>query len=70
MAIHIDHEFLGKDLEKAIDLITYNAAKAWHITDRYGIHEGNPANLLVFREKSILDITRPMEKTFIRYKGW
>jgi Cytosine deaminase and related metal-dependent hydrolases len=27
MAIHVDHEFLGKDLEKSISLITYNAAR-------------------------------------------
>lgn len=62
MAIHVDHDFLGRDLERSIDLITYNAAKAWHIIDQYGVREGNPANLLIFKEKSILDIIRLMDK--------
>jgi cytosine deaminase len=62
MAIHVDHEFLGKDLEKSISLITYNAAKAWRVLDNYGIEPNKPANLLIFRQKTVFDVIRLMER--------
>jgi cytosine deaminase len=34
----------GSQLDRCLDLITYNGAKTLNVEDQYGIEEGKPAN--------------------------
>ena len=58
MAIHVDQLLGYDDLMKALDLITVNAAKTWHILHEYGIEVGKKANLLILNAKNDLDALR------------
>ncbi|NON62299.1 cytosine deaminase [Acidianus sp. RZ1] len=56
MAVHLDQ--LTEDLSWVMDLITYNAAKAWRTA--YGIEVGKPGDLLILEAKSTTDAIRTM----------
>jgi len=43
------------ELDRCLDLITYNGAKTLNVEGQYGIEEGKPANFLV------LDANTPFE---------
>ena len=53
--IHLAHTMSFDELDRRLDLITYNGAKTLNLEDQYGIAEGKPANFLV------LDATSPFE---------
>lgn len=59
MAIHIDQILGWADLFKALDLITYNAAKAWRKGyEEYGIEEGKKADLVILNGLTDIDALR------------
>ncbi|MEO7006258.1 MAG: cytosine deaminase [Terrimesophilobacter sp.] len=53
--IHLAHTMSFDELERCLDLITYNGAKSLNVEDQYGIEAGKPANFLV------LDADTPFE---------
>lgn len=53
--IHLAHTMSFDQLDRCLDLITYNGAKTLNVEDRYGLDEGKPANFLV------LDADTPFE---------
>lgn len=59
MAIHLDQLTSFDELRNSINLITYNAARAWRT--EYGIEEGKKANLLVTNAEDEIDLLRFME---------
>ncbi len=59
MAIHVDQILGWEDLFKVLDLITYNAAKAWRKGyEEYGIEEGKRADLLILNGYTDIDVLR------------
>lgn len=53
--IHLAQTMSFEELDRCLDLITYNGARTLNVEDRYGIEEGKPANFLV------LDAPTPFE---------
>jgi cytosine deaminase len=53
--IHLAHTMSFEELDRCLDLITYNGAKTLNVEAQYGIEEGKPANFLV------LDADTPFE---------
>lgn len=53
--IHLAQTMSFDELDRCLDLITYNGARTLDVEDRYGIEEGKPANFLV------LDADTPFE---------
>lgn len=53
--IHMAQTMSFDELDRCLDLITYNGARTLNVEDRYGIEEGKPANFLV------LDADTPFE---------
>ncbi|MEO6825753.1 MAG: cytosine deaminase [Microbacteriaceae bacterium] len=53
--IHLAQTMSFDELDRCLDLITYNGAKTLNVRDQYGIEEGKPANFLV------LDAETPFE---------
>ncbi|HNP64196.1 MAG TPA: amidohydrolase family protein [Woeseiaceae bacterium] len=53
--IHLAQTMSFEELDRCLDLITYNGAKTFNMEDQYGIDEGKPANFLV------LDASSPFE---------
>ena len=60
MAVHVDQIMGYGELQQALDLITVNGAKIWHIEKDYGVEPGKKANLLVLKGKTELDAIRLM----------
>lgn len=53
--IHLAQTMSFEELDRCLDLITYNGAKTFNMEGQYGIDEGKPANFLV------LDASSPFE---------
>jgi cytosine deaminase len=53
--IHLAHTMSFGELDRCLDLITYNGARTLNVEDQYGIEAGKPANFLV------LDASTPFE---------
>jgi cytosine deaminase len=47
-----------EELDRVLDLITYNGAKTLNVEDQYGIEEGKPANFLVLDADSPFEAVR------------
>lgn len=45
--LHVCHYMGYDEISNSLDLITENGAKTMHLTDRYGISEGKPADFLI-----------------------
>lgn len=56
--IHLAQTMSFEDLDRVLDLITYNGAKTLNIEDQYGIEEGKPANFLVLDADSLFEAVR------------
>ncbi|BDB99950.1 amidohydrolase family protein [Saccharolobus caldissimus] len=68
MSIHLDQLTGEEELKWSINLITFNAAKAWRT--EYGIEMGKEANLLVTDMDDVVDLIRFMEPPkFVIRKG-
>lgn len=58
MGLHVC-QMMGYDqIAAAVDLITHNSARTLHISDRYGIEVGKPANLIVLPATDGYDAVR------------
>lgn len=60
MAVHADQIMGHQELADSINLITYNASKAWRNTTHYGLEEGKKANFMVTNGFSVLDVLRTL----------
>lgn len=58
MGVHVCQLMGYSQLNKALDLITVNSARTLNITDRYGISEGKPANLIILSAENSYDAIR------------
>ena len=47
MGVYIEHMMGYGQIQDAFRLVTYNGAKAMHLTDRYGIEAGKPGNCIL-----------------------
>jgi len=56
--IHLAQTMSFDELDRCLDLITYNGAKALNVEDQYGIEEGKPANFLVLDADSPFEAVR------------
>ena len=60
--IHLAQIMSPEEIEKDLDLITYNGARCLYIQDRYGLKEGNDANFIVLDGDSPFDVIRNRAK--------
>ncbi len=56
--IHLAQTMSFDELDRCLDLITYNGAKTLNVEDQYGIEEGKPANFLVLDADSPFEAVR------------
>ncbi|WP_040263573.1 cytosine deaminase [Pseudomonas massiliensis] len=56
--LHICHMLGYEDLQRSLDLITDNSARALHLGERYGLEAGRPANLLVLSAPDDYEMVR------------
>ena len=56
--IHLAQTMSYPEIEKALDLITYNGAKTLQVEDQYGLEAGKPANFLVLDATSAFEAVR------------
>jgi len=56
--IHLAHTMSFDELDRCLDLITYNGAKTLNVEDQYGIEAGKPANFLVLNADSPFEAVR------------
>lgn len=56
--IHLAQIMSPEEIEKDLDLITYNGARCMNIQDRYGLEAGKDANFLVLDGNSPFDVIR------------
>lgn len=49
-----------EEIGKALDLITTNSAKTLHVSNKYGIEEGKPANFLIMPESDSYNVIRKL----------
>jgi cytosine deaminase len=60
MAVHVDQMMGQQELADSINLITYNASKAWRNTATYGMTEGKKADFVLANAYSVTDMLRTM----------
>lgn len=60
MAVHVDQMMGQQELADSINLITYNASKAWRNTAIYGLEEGRNANFVLANAFTVLDAIRTL----------
>lgn len=56
--IHLAQIMSPEEIEKDLDLITYNGARCMNIQDQYGLDEGKEANFIVIDGDSPFDVIR------------
>ncbi|TJX12776.1 cytosine deaminase [Tissierella creatinini] len=56
--IHLAQIMSPQDIEKDLDLITYNGARCLNIQDKYGLEVGKDANFIVLNGDSPFDVIR------------
>jgi len=60
MAVHVDQMMGQQELADSINLITYNASKAWRNTAEYGLEEGKKANFVLANAYTVIDALRTL----------
>ena len=60
MAVHVDQMMGQQELADSINLITYNASKAWRNTAEYGLEEGKKANFVLANAYTTIDALRTL----------
>ncbi|GAB7207388.1 hypothetical protein OS31_36800 [Dickeya oryzae] len=60
--LHICHMMGYQDLQRCLDFVTDNSAKALHLGDRYGIAVGRPANLVIMDAQNDYDALQRQAK--------
>jgi cytosine deaminase len=56
--IHLAHYTHIDEINKALDLITYNGANILRVNEQYGIEEGKPANFIVIDAQDAYEAVR------------
>lgn len=56
--IHLAHYTHIDEINKALDLITYNSANILRVNEQYGIEEGKPANFIVIDAQDAYEAVR------------
>ena len=60
MAVHVDQMMGPQELTDSINLITYNASRAWRNTSDYGLEEGRKADFVLANAFTVLDALRTL----------
>ncbi|GGC13031.1 cytosine deaminase [Dickeya fangzhongdai] len=60
--LHICHMMGYQDLQRCLDFVTDNSAKALHLGDGYGLAVGRPANLLILDAENDYEAVRRQAK--------
>jgi len=60
MAVHVDQMMGQQELMDSINLITYNASRAWRNTAEYGVEEGKRANFVLANAYTVIDALRTL----------
>ncbi|MGM3160889.1 cytosine deaminase [Dickeya undicola] len=60
--LHICHMMGYQDLQRCLDFVTDNSAKALHLGERYGLAVGRPANLLILEAENDYEAVRRQAK--------
>ncbi|EGT5712976.1 cytosine deaminase [Cronobacter dublinensis subsp. dublinensis] len=60
--LHICHMMGYEDLQRSLDFVTDNSARALNLGDKYGIGEGRPANLVVLDAPDDYEVVRRQAK--------
>ncbi len=60
--LHICHMMGYQDLQRCLDFVTDNSAKALHLGERYGLAVGRPANLLILDAENDYDAVQRQAK--------
>ncbi|WP_114195438.1 cytosine deaminase [Edaphovirga cremea] len=63
--LHICHMMGYQDLQRCLDLVTDNSAKAMHLGERYGIAVGRPANLVILDAENDYEAVRRQAKAHL-----
>ena len=56
--IHLAHTMSFDELDRCVDLITYNGTKTMNLEDQYGLEVGKPANFLALDADSPFEVVR------------
>ena len=56
MGLHIGHMMGYQEIMDSYRFVTHNAARCLNITDRYGIEEGKPANLIIMNHNNFYNV--------------
>ncbi|WP_192459142.1 cytosine deaminase [Musicola keenii] len=63
--LHICHMMGYQDLQRSLDFVTDNSARALNLGDRYGIAVGRPANLLILDAENDYEAVRRQAKALL-----
>ncbi|OSM98513.1 MULTISPECIES: cytosine deaminase [Lonsdalea] len=63
--LHICHMMGYQDLQRCLDFVTDNSAKAMHLGENYGLVVGRPANLLILDAENDYEAVRRQAKALL-----
>lgn len=63
--LHICHMMGYQDLQRCLDFVTDNSAKAMHLGENYGLVVGRPANLLILDAENDYEAVRRQAKALV-----
>jgi cytosine deaminase len=67
--LHICHMMGFEDLQRSLDLVTDNSARALNLGERYGIAVGRPANLVIMNAENDYEALRQQAKARISIRA-
>ena len=67
--LHICHMMGFEDLQRSLDLVTDNSARALNLGERYGIAVGRPANMVILGAESDYEAVRQQAKALVSIRG-
>ncbi|MFC3396591.1 cytosine deaminase [Brenneria rubrifaciens] len=67
--LHICHMMGYEDLQRCLDFVTDNSAKAMNLGERYGIVVGRPANLVILDAENDYEAIRRQAKASVSIRG-
>ena len=67
--LHVCHYMGYDEISNSLDLITENGAKTMHLTDRYGISDGKPADFLIIDAKDDFEAVQYLKDVLYSVKS-
>ncbi len=67
--LHICHMMGFEDLQRSLDLVTDNSARALNLGERYGIAAGRPANMVILGAENDYEAVRQQAKARVSVRG-